>query len=342
MRILNIAQPFFERLLTIFALALAPPALSAELSTCTIDWAGMPNTHFAGSEVRAALNLSGIPRGARAVWRLAVGPRTLIRGEMLLEEGAEKWTQVPVRLRLPPLEKISPLVADLHAEIIDDSGARLASAARQIAIFDSDIRAHVSARLREAPIYVFDPLERTAARMSECGLVYGFARPDTPLDSTNGVWIIGEGISLDDYPGLAEALFRSAENGLSVVVLAPRQGTVVAPGWAYEAQPVPLRMELKDRTFVTEIHKLLDAETWGSCGSVRASFLCPTRDCALEVAAECGNAGPRWSFVSWEFESGGSLRICTLPMIEKWTCGPVPPYLFLSLLEAALVKETRQ
>ena len=116
----------------------------------------------------------------------------------------------------------------------------------------------------------------------QAGIPFKYYATTTGLPGIeSGVVLVGEGISLREYPALPEILFRLAAGGRPVLWLAPSEGTVPVPGAPDDIQPRPAAVVVTGRGLKSEqvgraVH--LSAEKYCSASIMLAKTAAITHD----------------------------------------------------------------
>jgi hypothetical protein len=317
-------RPPLHRVLPALIVGIAVAAARSEDVTLGIQetWSGF----FGGST--QTLHVLAEPSGAgikRFGWSLAVDGRVVGRGETPADGGS---AAIPVNI--PAIKEGVVLPAIVSVEALEPV---LSAAEKPVWIFAENAFSGKMEWLKSLHILLFDPDGATAAILEKTDIPFTAVRnPEALVSAAGRLVIVGEGISLEEYPALAETLVRAALAGRAVLCLAPADGSLPIPG-AFDLQnPRPIRMRFARSDVIKEIDKRLDAEAWPVDGRVVA------RDLALrserqQVVGQFLPAGSGWPWFEAEFPGGGRLLFCGFAMIEKWDQGPAPRYLLVRLIE---------
>ena len=270
----------------------------------------------------------------RLGWRLAADGRTLDRGEAAVRVGAGASQAVEIPLRIPDVKPGVVMDASLEVAVgpagAGDGGA---SAARRLWVFPDDPFADRRDWLKGLSIRLFDPAGKTAEVFRQANVPAEFVdRVDALAGAGTNLIVVGEGVSFEEYRGLAEVLTRAAAAGARVLCLAPANGRFAMPGMGGADLPVPRSVAFRQHDVIRELDKRLDAEAWSPDGKVAACRLNPVGDRG-PVVCEVTVDGPGWPWVDIAFDGGGRLLVCGFAVIGKWDAGPTPRFLFAKMLE---------
>jgi hypothetical protein len=170
---------------------------------------------------------------------------------------------------------------------------------------------------------VFDPVGSTATLLESNGIPFQpVAAIDALEGSTNGVLIVGSGISTDENKGLAPALCGAAARGMRILWLTPAAGRMGLPGG--EEGPLPA-VDYRDESFIPAMDKRLHAEDWRGRKAVASSFRLVGDRRMVEMEWSAGGGGWCWMDARWH--GGGRLVVCGLSIVESWEDNPAPRYL---------------
>ena len=306
---------------------LLPSKADADVSIQPVE---RHTNEFSGREITRSFRVkSDEPLAGRLVWNLKVQRRTLARGEQGLRGG--KQIDTTIKFRLDALRDEVVLPATLTATIISDNE----EVARQdipLWFFADDPVANRSEWLGLLDIRLFDPSGDTAKRFSAVGLVVEETRNNTAIrDLDHGTLIIGSGISLADYRGLAPAVLTAASKGTRVLWLNAAEGTF--PIDQIEASNT---LSFADAAAIRRLDKRLDSIDWAGRGVLASKLrLAATRK---QISLQIGEQGWPWVEVRW-LETGGRFIYCGFPIIEQWDNSPTPRYMLLKTLERLNAEE---
>jgi hypothetical protein len=269
-----------------------------------------------------------------AAWSLSSSGRALARREQEVSAGPGQPATIEIRVEAPPVKEGVVLEAALAVSVLEPGGkATAASIEKRIWIFAEDPFAGHREWIKQAQLRLFDPQKKTAERLSKAKVDFDqIASVDALGGIKDGLVVIGEGVSLRDYRGLAETMVRCAASGVPVLCLALSGGEMTLPGMGDSDLPQPTRMALRGNDVITELDKHLDAAGWPPDGKIAVSGLKLKGERGPVVGEVVKEGG--WPWLEMRFGGkGASLAICGFGVIEKWETGPTPGCLFEKMLE---------
>jgi hypothetical protein len=284
---------------------------------------------FAEKDIELRFTVT-VPAGfkGRAAWSLTSGEgRTLSRpGEAAVAR------EVKVRLRTPAVREGYILPASLTV-LVQADGAKepAATLVQPLWIFPEDPFHDQKEWLKELKITLFDPSQKTAAVLEKANVPFDLKRDvDALAGLSEGVLIVGEGVSFREERGLAERMSRLAAAGVPVLCLAPAEGSLPLPGADGEG-PSPGSLELRRQDVIGRLDKRLDSSAWAPEGKVLASSL-HLRAEEGKVVAEVGAAGG-WPWLEVEYpQSKSRMIVCGFGLLAAWEVHPTPRFLCARLL----------
>ncbi len=250
-----------------------------------------------------------------------------------------------------PVQVVVPIIAPhvkqgviLQARLVvsvhqDDAAGKAVEHEKRIWIFPNDPFADRSEWLENLKITLFDPEEKTADIFDEANIPFKVARNVTSLEECrDGLIVIGEGASLEDYRGLPETMLQLASSGLPVLCLAPSEGAVEISATSDRLRIRPRAVSLRRRDVIAELDKRLDAVAWPQCKMALGGLA--FRIEVDRVLAEVSQGGRAWPWVEVDYQKkGGRLLVCGFGVIEHWESGPTPRFLLVRMFER-LTKKT--
>ena len=272
----------------------------------------------------------------RAEWSLAAeNDRTLTRGEADLTAAADKPAELIVKLRTPEVKPGVVLKTRLRVRLFVGGNPKpVATHERTLWIFPDDPFVHRRAWVKGLKITLFDPEKTTAEALKKLEVPFDELNNVAALgELKDGFLLVGEGVSFKDFPDLAEALTRTAANGLPVLCLAPAAGVFPVPGAAGVKGPQPRAVTWRRREHIGVLDERLDAAAWLPDGKVVVSTLALKAEDGV-VVAEVGR-GDDWPWFEAEFPTKtGRFIVCGFGLFGKsWDAGPTPRYLLARVLE---------
>ena len=292
-------------------------------------WSAM----FGGEEVKRGYVVAGqAPLEGRIVWSYSAQRRTIARGELSANVGPHGPITIEIPLRLPEVREGIAYDTELRLQLVDDRQNVAAEHNRVIRLFPRDAFADRREWLDRLKIVLYDPTEKTEKTFDEADVPYAYMRSLTALKATSeGMVVIGEGVSWTDYPALPEALVELAAGGRSVLCLAPADGYLVFPG-VEQGQPKPGRVSLRRNDVIGELDKRLDADAWPPRGEMVAAAVQPTSRSGRVVLAVT-DSPEAWPWLEVAYPGGGRLIVCGFGLIDHWQAGPTPRYLLVRVFE---------
>ena len=175
-------------------------------------------------------------------------------------------------------------------------------------------------------LLVFDPIGATVSMLELNGIPFQPVRSvDELTGAARGVVLVGEGISTDEYKGMAAVLADSASRGARILWLAPGEGRMVLPGGEGAVS-----LGFRDAAVVVATDKRLKPEDWRERKAVTSSFRLVGDRRIVEMEWSANGMGWCWMEARWA--SGGRLVICGLSIVESWEDNPAPRYLLAQWL----------
>ena len=321
----------------VFPLVVAVTPLAAAEWDAKITPREAWSTFFASDEVTLGYTVdSRKSTGVRVAWAFSAQRRTIARGEM-----SRKVEPIEIALRLPPLREGVTLDTELHVQLIDDRGGVVADHRRVLRIFGRDAFAHRREWLTGLKLVLFDTQKKTQETFDDAGIPYKLARNAAALrETTDGLVVIGEGVSFANHPSLPETLTDLAAKGVSVLCLAPADGHLAFPG-AEDGRPKPECVSFRGSEIITELDKRLDARAWPPSGGMVASTVEVTsrRGRVVLSVSDTPRAWP-WLEVTYtgqrqknsDLPDSGRLIVCGFGLIDNWQASPTPRYLLMHIL----------
>lgn len=293
------------------------------------DW----TTLFSGERVkRNYVVRCGERFNGRLLWSLTADRRPLARGEQTLQIAAGGSASSTVELQLPEVREGVIYDTELNLELVDDRREVVAEHRRVLRLFPRDAFADRREWLSDLNIVLYDPAEETENVLKETEVPFKAVRDTTALRKTSeGIVVIGEGISWKDHPSLEEALPELAAAGVPVLCLAPADGRFGFPG-NDEERPRPKRLTLGRTEMIRRLDKRLDADEWAPEGNPVAAAL-DVASYRSRVVLAVTDSPWAWPWVEAIYPGDGRLIVCGFGVIRRWDAGPTPRYLLMRILE---------
>jgi len=312
--------------------AAAAPGASDVSIVARQGWSGV----FAGRRVDIDLQATAQdPFDGRLQWSFAVNGATLARREASLTAAPNSPGKVRLSLQVPDVKPGIVTPAVLSIAVRARSGVQAAtSLTKRLWIFPDDPFYERYHWLEQLSIHLFDPLGKTRRVLKTAKIPFTrIDNLDTLADLNRGVLVTGQGISLKEYPGLADVLFIAASRGTAVLCLAPADGQLTLPGTGEDDFPQPSSVTLRRTDVIRALDKRLDAVAWPEDGRILASGLAIRSDRG-QVVAQVTRDESDWAWLEARFGPGrGRLIVCGFDLMGKWETGPTPRFLFARLLE---------
>jgi hypothetical protein len=301
------------------------------------NWSGV----FADSDVTFRYAVAADqPQPIQLGWRLSIDRRTVLRGERSLDLGPGEPTIVEVPFKVPHVKEGVTIEATLQVSVIG-KGATPSPAehVRPITIFPRNPFANRSEWLKAVKITLFDPEGETAAAFESTEIPFRHLRRTAALEEPfDGLLVIGEGVSFEQYRSLSETAGKLAASGIPVLCLAPADGAWAMPGAGDSGPPLPTRVSLRRGDVIGELDKRLDSAAWPPDGRTVASRMAirsRRQGVILEVMAD-GAPGSEaaWPWVEVRYpKKNSSLLFCGFAIIRQWDAGPTPRFLLARIIE---------
>jgi hypothetical protein len=318
-----------------------------------ILWAAMPEALGAEADISLAVleNWSNVFGGRRAEfhcevtakksfeghvgWSLAVGRRTIARGETPVTAGPRKAGSIAIQFDVPQVKEGVAMPAVLSVSCYDPkAGAPAASLEKPLWIFSENPFTNRSQWLKQLQIRLFDPVGKTRQVFQKSEIPFTETRNLDSLSALEeGILVIGEDTPLEEYRGLPRIMIETAAKGIPVLCLAPANGRFPIPGVGEPDLPGPSRIVLRRADVIGELDKRLDTRAWPPDGKVAAGSLVLKSD-RDRVVAQVVDANAGWPWLEVGFSAKrGKLIVCGFGLVQKWNAGPTPRFLFARLLE---------
>lgn len=294
------------------------------------------NDVFGGKEsvFHALINAREATQG-RIVWSYTVDNKTIARQEREISVTPGRPENVDIRLPVPEVKEGVILNTTLSVSVLEAGAAQATvQLEKTIWVFPPDPFAGRIEWLKKLDIRLFDPEKKTTDAFEKAGIPFQrVANVDALADATNGIIIVGEGISFNDFKGLSGLLFKAAARGVPVLCLAPASGTFNLPGSGESEMPAPKSMTFQRNEIIARLDKRLDAVAWPPDGVV-ALTTTAIRSARNAVVGEVEKGDANWAWLEMSFnDSRGMFVLCHFAIIEKWGSGPAPGFLLARILE---------
>lgn len=269
----------------------------------------------------------------RLEWQFSEGGRTITRGERGVNTKPGIMETVEILLPVPEVKSGVVFQARFSVSVIRE-GTRQESASVEnpIWVFPENPFYGRKQWLERLNIHLFDPEKKTKEIFTLAGVLFKTVENVEALAAiTNGIVIIGEGVSFKDYRALPEMMMKMAANGVSVLCLASDGGEITIAG--AEGAPEPDVLNFRRGDIIKVLDKRLDAKAWPPDGKFVASGLKLRGERGAVIADIVKGAGG-WPWLEMRFgEEKAKLIVCGFAIMEKWQSGPTPRFLFGKILE---------
>ena len=177
-------------------------------------------------------------------------------------------------------------------------------------------------------VRIFDPKGKTVPVLASNGIIgHPVLTVNGLADATNGILIVGAGISTDEAKDVAPAVFAAAARGARILWLAPAPGRMKLPGEETGIKPA---MEFRDADIISRWDKRLHPEDWRLTKAIETSFRLVGDRRVVEMEWNATDSG--WCWLDARWPSGGRLVICGISIVAAWEDNPAPRYLMAAWL----------
>lgn len=300
-------------------LLLAYPAAAAEADLAIAPVRASSNV-FGDREVEYSFRVSAKKalRG-RLMWNYKIGLATVAARDAELSVDPEKPAEIVFKLPVPPVKDGVIVASRLSLAAFEGKGnPPAAEFGLDIWIFPTDPFVGRVEWLKSLKLHLYDPPQSTAKVMTALNVPYEeIQNPAAIADLAEGVLIVGEGVSFKDVPGLGEVLLGRAAAGVTVLCLAPADGSL----------PVPDGAGWKSLSFIRDVTRTLDKRLEATLPA-RTLKLKPEADALTAEVADNG-----WPWAEARTPGSGRWAFCGYPIVARWNDSPTPRYMFTRILE---------
>lgn len=268
-------------------------------------------------------------------WELAMGNVVADRGQRWLD-ASDSGSTVELPVRIPPLRETVAAKATLIVHAATDSDtARLV---HPVWILPADPWSGLRGGLTGNPARVVDFDGRLGDVLRAANLEYVPVRNPAAIAAlTNGLVVVGEGVSLRSHRGLAEALVRAAAGGTRIVLLAPADGTLPLPGHGSVVDLPRPAVRMEGVSALLDLDQRLDALSWpGVPSAVTSSFTLSAERRQPEVAWSAASDGWTWLELDFRATGGGCLLAVGWAPAGSWNAGPAPRHILATVMRHAM------
>lgn len=271
------------------------------------------------------------PEACTLRWNHMAGQRRLAGGEIHVADAEKSSGRFTLPLRIPTVREGNVLQTRLEVELRSNNRT-LATKTKRIHVFPRDPFHLRSEWLRSLHISLYDPVGPTEKQFRQAGIPFRLLSNLAALDAVSeGVLVVGEGISFTHQRGLFETLMRVASRGLPVLCLACPEGAV--PFDLPHDLPRPQRLSLDREGVITRLDARLDAHAWSeNRHPIMATLDVTASRSGVEWTFSDTDAG--WPWLEMRFGDRGRFVWCGFGVIEHWADGPTPRFFLARLFEA--------
>jgi len=281
---------------------------------------------FGGKEIEIAFVVRGSEGRGRATWSLAIGPRRL---NGVADPDPKKPGRFVVKLPTSDVKPRVPIKMALTFTARAANGDSLGSLEKALWLFPNDPFEDRVKWRESLKVTLFDPPETSGALLKKTGIPFKETVNQAELaEKTDGMVMIGAGVSFGDYPGLWEAILKLSARGIPVLCLAPSAGELPLPDGGAES------IALHRASVIRRLDKRLDAADWPPNGKVAVGGVSLKGE-EKRAVVEAGKAG-NWPWLEINYAvPRGKLVVCGFDFLDdaKWSAGPTPRFLFARILE---------
>lgn len=283
--------------------------------------------HFAVSSDQAVIGRVG--------WRFSCGDRTLARQEREVAPGPGKTEILEIRVQMPVVKEGVILPAVLAVSMMEAGTEKsVAAVEKKIWIYPENPFVDRKEWLKKLNIRLFDPEKKTGGYFEKAGIPFQRVNNcDALSEIKDGIIIVGEGVSFNEFKGLSGILLKAAARGVPVLCLAPSGGILSLPGTGESELPVPRSMTFNRNEIITKLDKRLDADVWPPDGMVAGTAMA-IKSVRGTVVGEVEKGHKEWPWLEMTFDDPQiKFILCHFAIIEKWDSGPTPRFLLARILE---------
>ncbi|MCX6993182.1 MAG: hypothetical protein NT011_08590 [Kiritimatiellaeota bacterium] len=283
--------------------------------------------HFAVSSEQAMTGRVG--------WRFSCGDRTLARQEREIAPSPGKTEILEIRVQMPEVKDGVILPAILVVSMTETGADKsVAAVEKKIWIYPENPFVDRKEWLKKLNIRLFDPEKKTRECFEKAGIPFQRVNNCEALsEMKDGIIIVGEGASLNDFKGLSGILFTAAARGVPVLCLAPSGGTLSLPGAGENELPCPRSIGFYRNDIITRMDKRLDADAWPPDGVIAGTAIA-IKSMRGTVVGEVEKGHKEWPWLEMTFDNPqNKFILCHFAIIEKWGSSPAPRFLLARILE---------
>lgn len=285
---------------------------------------------FGGQDIQLPIAIhSSKAIDARLGWSIAVGDRTMTRGErtLSLTDGKNMLT---IPIKLPRSDKDVALAIRVVIQLLDNE-TQLAQTDTPLWIVSEDPFLDRHDWMKRTKIRLFDPVGETSSIFEDAHIPHErLLNVDAVSRIERGLLIIGEGTSLEEFSVLRSMIWEVAARGTAVLILVPIDGDI--PLDAPNGVTAASQLHFRRADVLADLDKRFDWRAWPSGDPVVRCFrFMAARD---EQVASVENGSHEWPWVRIDLpKPGRTIIACGFPVVTQWKSGPMPRHLLRRLLE---------
>jgi len=269
-------------------------------------------------------------------WTLLSGSRVIGRGTANpLVETRDDESQISLLVALPELKPGVTMPAILKLSVVLDGKQHTLQ--HDLHIYSEEPFVEQQEFLKQLRLQLYDPLGSTASILDENRIPYTRLRSLAAIDeTTDGLILAGEGISLDKHDLLMSSLYAAASRGVPVLCLASSNGAWPMKLDAGGDLPLP-ELTLSREDWIRQFDKRFDSDHWQSGRSVSRTLELVAVNDQVEIQLSKRLSG--WSWLRLKFPArqtrvpATDMIVCRMELIKSWNETPVPRYLLRHLFE---------
>jgi hypothetical protein len=270
----------------------------------------------------------------KAQWLLLAKGRVLASGAAELTPSPDKPALLTIERTLPPLEEGVAFALQMKVSFVEtDAKKPSAELIQDLWLLSENPFVNRIKALEALEIQLFDPTGDTVAALEKLEVPFErLNQADAISELSRGTLVIGEGISLKDYPSLPKSFCEVAARGVNVICLAPVDGEIALPLQASDDDAQPAQVALRRVDVIHELDKRLTARWIGDESPVRSELRLASA--GEKIKGHIEEPGSGWSWVEVRYDKPGARAVlCGLGLIRDWDRSPAPRYLLARLLE---------
>lgn len=314
---------------------------SVNSATVTISEAWGNLAAGTNAEFHAVIQSSNATRG-NLQFSVTIGHQSIVRREIEVAVDVGRPTVVPIRFTVPSLKDDVVIKAILTAAFQQQSvgpNKGVSSIEKTLWFFAANPFAGHEASLKDKKISLFDPKGKTRKIFEQVGIPFTLVpRPDAIPSIKEGLLIIGEGLSLQDFKPLAEMCLAAAGQGVPVLCLALKAGQFRLMDSNDKSLAFPCAVSFRHNDIITSLDKRLDANAWPPDGIMAANTINIIGERGPILGEVLDRTG-EWPWIEMGFSDTTKVIFCQFNIMEKWGASPTSCYLLAALLDYLVKKQ---